>query len=264
MDYQIFAQGSEHFQLEVRLLDQEGKVVAQGTGCRGQLHVPNAHLWWPYLMHEHPAYLYSLEVTAWGCRRPFAPTQQLRLPVVGRGVQDRWSVRHTRSPELPSQLDHSVLWLAASVLGEEPGFEEQAWGRVGKVSSLLVAEVGNFRISQLVGPAVQVRGLPAEGRAVWGSGLQGSPTPGSPRWQVRLTTQTAAGPVSDFYALPVGIRTVKVTERQFLINGKPFYFHGVNKHEDADVSCGLWTPRRAISCLPAPTGPEAMELARSS
>uniref|UniRef100_A0A8C7BCD2 Beta-glucuronidase n=1 Tax=Neovison vison TaxID=452646 RepID=A0A8C7BCD2_NEOVI len=113
VDYQIFAQGSEHFQLEVRLLDQEGKVVAQGTGCRGQLQVPNAHLWWPYLMHEHPAYLYSLEV--------------------------------------------------------------------------------------------------------------------------RLTTQTAAGPVSDFYALPVGIRTVKVTERQFLINGKPFYFHGVNKHEDADI-----------------------------
>lgn len=26
-----------------------------------------------------------------------------------------------------------------------------------------------------------------------------------------------------------------VTERQFLINGKPFYFHGVNKHEDADI-----------------------------
>lgn len=22
---------------------------------------------------------------------------------------------------------------------------------------------------------------------------------------------------------------------QFLINGKPFYFHGVDKHEDADV-----------------------------
>ncbi|XP_059270757.1 beta-glucuronidase isoform X3 [Mustela nigripes] len=113
VDYQIFVQGSEHFQLEVRLLDQESKVVAQGTGCRGQLQVPNAHLWWPYLMHEHPAYLYSLEV--------------------------------------------------------------------------------------------------------------------------RVTTQTAAGPVSDFYTLPVGIRTVEVTERQFLINGKPFYFHGVNKHEDADI-----------------------------
>lgn len=62
MDYQIFVQGNEYFQLEVFLLDQEGKVVAQGTGGRGQLQVPNAHLWWPYLMHEHPAYLYSLEV----------------------------------------------------------------------------------------------------------------------------------------------------------------------------------------------------------
>ncbi|XP_043415836.1 beta-glucuronidase isoform X2 [Prionailurus bengalensis] len=113
VDYQIFVEGGEHFQLEVRLLDEEGKVVAQGTGGRGQLQVPHAHLWWPYLMHEHPAYLYSLEV--------------------------------------------------------------------------------------------------------------------------RLTAQTAAGSVSDFYTLPVGIRTVAVTEHQFLINGKPFYFHGVNKHEDADI-----------------------------
>ncbi|XP_019277300.1 beta-glucuronidase isoform X1 [Panthera pardus] len=113
VDYQIFVEGGEHFQLEVRLLDEEGKAVARGTGGRGQLQVPNAHLWWPYLMHEHPAYLYSLEV--------------------------------------------------------------------------------------------------------------------------RLTAQTAAGSVSDFYTLPVGIRTVAVTEHQFLINGKPFYFHGVNKHEDADI-----------------------------
>ncbi|XP_069342233.1 beta-glucuronidase isoform X3 [Eulemur rufifrons] len=113
VNYQVFVQGSEHFQLEVCLRDEEGKVVAEGTGGRGQLQVPSANLWWPYLMHEHPAYLYSLEV--------------------------------------------------------------------------------------------------------------------------RLTAQTAAGPVSDFHALPVGIRTVAVTESQFLINGKPFYFHGVNKHEDADI-----------------------------
>lgn len=128
------------------------------------------------------------------------------------------------------------------MLGVEPSFEEQARGGVGEVSSLLVAEVGNFRISPLVGPgvgpAVHAGGLPVEGRVVWRSGLQGSPTPRSLRSQVRLTTQTAAGAVSDFYTLPVGIRTVQVTEHQFLINGKPFYFHGVNKHEDADVSCG--------------------------
>ena len=39
----------------------------------------------------------------------------------------------------------------------------------------------------------------------------------------------------DDYRLAVGIRTVKVTDTEFLINGKPFYFHGVGKHEDADV-----------------------------
>lgn len=113
VNYQISVQGSDHYQLDVFLMDKEGRVVAKGEGSQGQLQVDSAFLWWPYLMHEEPAYLYSLEV--------------------------------------------------------------------------------------------------------------------------RLTAETAAGPVSDFYTLPVGIRTVAVTENQFLINGKPFYFHGVNKHEDADI-----------------------------
>ncbi|XP_038201118.1 beta-glucuronidase isoform X3 [Arvicola amphibius] len=110
VNYWISVQGDEHFQLEVRLLDEDGKVVAQETGEQGQLRVPSANLWWPYLMHEHPAYLYSLEV--------------------------------------------------------------------------------------------------------------------------RMATTVSE---SDFYTLPVGIRTVAVTESKFLINGKPFYFHGVNKHEDSDI-----------------------------
>ncbi|KAL4682770.1 hypothetical protein H8957_016664, partial [Semnopithecus entellus] len=39
----------------------------------------------------------------------------------------------------------------------------------------------------------------------------------------------------DFYTLCVAILTVAVTESQFLIDGKPFYFHSVNKHEDVDI-----------------------------
>lgn len=69
VDYWISVKGNEHFQLEVRLLDEDGKVVAQETGDQGQLRVPGANLWWPYLMHDHPAYLYSLEVMgiwSWG------------------------------------------------------------------------------------------------------------------------------------------------------------------------------------------------------
>lgn len=113
VNYQIFVEGSNHYQLKVLLLDEEGQVVAQGEGDQGQLRVFTAHLWWPYLMHERPAYLYSLEV--------------------------------------------------------------------------------------------------------------------------RLSAETVDGLLLDFYTLPVGIRTVAVTQNRFLINGKPFYFHGVNKHEDADV-----------------------------
>lgn len=54
--------------------------------------------------------------------------------------------------------------------------------------------------------------------------------------KVHVMATTAGTTYEDVYALPVGIRTVNVTSTQFLINNKPFYFHGVNKHEDSDVS----------------------------
>ena len=40
---------------------------------------------------------------------------------------------------------------------------------------------------------------------------------------------------TDIYRLPIGIRTVKVNGTSFLINGKPFYFHGFGRHEDWNV-----------------------------
>ena len=39
----------------------------------------------------------------------------------------------------------------------------------------------------------------------------------------------------DVYRQPFGIRTVEVTDNQILINRKPFYCHGVAKHEDSDL-----------------------------
>lgn len=39
----------------------------------------------------------------------------------------------------------------------------------------------------------------------------------------------------DRYRLPVGIRTAGVTKDQFLLNGQPFYFRGLGKHEDSPL-----------------------------
>lgn len=39
----------------------------------------------------------------------------------------------------------------------------------------------------------------------------------------------------DEYSLPFGVRTVRVTDKEFLINEKPFYFKGFGKHEDSDI-----------------------------
>lgn len=43
------------------------------------------------------------------------------------------------------------------------------------------------------------------------------------------------GGLRDIYRLPVGVRTVRVTETEFLINEEPFYFKGCCKHEDMDI-----------------------------
>ncbi|MCJ8748570.1 hypothetical protein PDJAM_G00166330 [Pangasius djambal] len=110
VNYNVTPGGSAKSFVKVTLTDKEGRCVATSDGALGVLKVPEVNLWWPYLMHQNPGYLYSMEVK-------------------------------------------------------------------------LTVESGDV----------------------------------------------------DYYTLLVGIRTVSVTTTQFLINSKPFYFHGVNKHEDADI-----------------------------
>lgn len=43
------------------------------------------------------------------------------------------------------------------------------------------------------------------------------------------------GRLLDRYRLPFGVRTVEVRGARFLLNGKPVYFKGFGKHEDADI-----------------------------
>lgn len=73
--------------------------------------------------------------------------------------------------------------------------------------------------------------------------------------QVRLTAGRELAASEDVYALAVGIRTVNVSSSQFLINKKPFYFHGVNKHEDSDVRSSRRPPPRSLSGPPGGSQP---------
>ena len=81
--------------------------------------------------------------------------------------------------------------------------------------------------------------LDADGTVVAsGTGLSGTvhvpspilwePWPGTP---YLYTARVQFG--EDCYTLPFGIREVRIEGTQFLINGKPFYFHGPCKHEDS-------------------------------
>ncbi|TCO50238.1 beta-glucuronidase [Kribbella antiqua] len=54
-------------------------------------------------------------------------------------------------------------------------------------------------------------------------------------YELEASLLNQSGEVVDSYRQPVGVRTVEVRGKQFLINGTPFYFKGFGKHEDAAV-----------------------------
>jgi beta-glucuronidase len=54
-------------------------------------------------------------------------------------------------------------------------------------------------------------------------------------YELEASLLSPSGKVIDSYRQPVGVRTVEVRGKQFLINGTPFYFRGFGKHEDAAV-----------------------------
>lgn len=60
--YKVSVHGTSTFSMKVNLLDKDGRSVATSSEQSGVLKVADVKLWWPYMMHENPAYLYSLEV----------------------------------------------------------------------------------------------------------------------------------------------------------------------------------------------------------
>lgn len=60
--YNVTPGGSAKPSVKVTLMDKDGRCVATANGTLGVLKVPEVNLWWPYLMHQNPGYLYSMEV----------------------------------------------------------------------------------------------------------------------------------------------------------------------------------------------------------
>lgn len=54
-------------------------------------------------------------------------------------------------------------------------------------------------------------------------------------YQFRADIVDSSDKVLDTYSVATGVRTIKISGAQFLINDKPFYFTGFGKHEDTAV-----------------------------
>ncbi|RXN34259.1 beta-glucuronidase [Labeo rohita] len=66
VSYNVSVLGSSKPAVKVTLSAQDGRCVASADGTRGVLKITDVNLWWPYLMHENPAYLYSMEIRGKG------------------------------------------------------------------------------------------------------------------------------------------------------------------------------------------------------
>lgn len=68
LKYKIVVNGSgtesDELSVQVSIIDRNGTTVATSTDGRpnSELEIKSANLWWPYLMHKDPGYLYQLEV----------------------------------------------------------------------------------------------------------------------------------------------------------------------------------------------------------
>lgn len=54
------------FYVAIQMRDRDGNIVAETESkqndLKGHIDIGNAKLWWPYLMHPEPGYLYTMEV----------------------------------------------------------------------------------------------------------------------------------------------------------------------------------------------------------
>ncbi|CAC5424499.1 uidA [Mytilus coruscus] len=98
---------------------------------------------------------------------------------------------------------------------------------------------------------VQVEVVDAESNTVvMGEGIQGQATVSNVKlwwpysmvktgaaymYVLKVTVKDSTSASTDIYRQPFGFRTVNKTNTQLLINNKPFYCHGVAKHEDYDL-----------------------------
>jgi beta-glucuronidase len=110
-------------------------------------------------------------------------------------------------------------------------------------------EIGivNYNVETIGPDNVKVSIIDEDGSvvALSSAGIKGSLELANPKlWQpgnaylytLHVELTDSKGTVLDVYEEEFGIRTVEVKGKDFLINGKPFYFKGFGKHEDIDIN----------------------------
>ncbi|KAJ4432181.1 hypothetical protein ANN_20797 [Periplaneta americana] len=255
----------------VSLLDRDGNYVLQDVaGLEGKLEVPQAKLWWPYLMDPDPAYLYTLE----------DPVEEKRDNYFNERREASRTLRNKKRGYLKEKLNKvetnsknkNIRHLYKGIMEFKNGYQPRVNVIKDKNGDLLadfpsILNRWKNYFAQLLNvhrpnrndrdeieiqtaepfipePTLSEVEIAIENLKKYKSpGIDQIPAEliqegGSALYSeiyklVRLSSED--GIAEDLYRLPVGIRKIAWNSTSVTINGRPIYMRGFGRHEDSNI-----------------------------
>ncbi|KAM3965392.1 beta-glucuronidase isoform 2-T2 [Aphomia sociella] len=119
--YYISIKGSSEDEIIcfVEIFDKNDTKVGSSQNCSGVIDIPQARLWWPYLMHHDPGYLYTLRVSLVNTRDELVDT-----------YSEKFGIRTIRWTNTSVYLNDQPLYLRGFGMHEDSDFRGKGWDPV--------------------------------------------------------------------------------------------------------------------------------------
>ncbi|CAG9786821.1 unnamed protein product [Diatraea saccharalis] len=103
----------------VEIFDMNDTKVGALQACTGLIDIANANLWWPYLMHTNPGYLYTLKVTLIGSDGELIDTYSEKI-----------GIRVINWTKTALYMNNQPLYLRGFGMHEDSDFRGKGWDPV--------------------------------------------------------------------------------------------------------------------------------------